>query len=90
MAIATYEDYRYTELGTKKDNYYDLSVNQDNMSEILAYTAIGIWVTDFIWTLIGSSDLKKQPLYSEVKGFSISTSVDQLSQVPLIGIRYRF
>jgi len=90
MAIATYEDYRYTEVGTKKDNYYDLSTTQDNVSEILAYTAIGIWVTDFIWTLIGSSDLKKQHLLSEMKGFSISTGVDQQTQVPLIGIRYQF
>lgn len=90
MAISTYEDYRYTVPGTEKEDFYTKSVNQDNISEILVYTAIGIWVTDFIWTLVGSSDLKKQSLYGDVRGISISTSMDRQFQIPMIGIRYCF
>ena len=69
---------------------YDKSLQQDNISEILAYAAIGIWVTDFIWTLVGTSDLNKPFYYSESRGFSFGSNLDPLTNVPLVSVRYRF
>ena len=69
---------------------YDKSVTQDNTSEILAYSAIAIWVVDFIWTFVGTSDLGKGGLSSESKGFSVVSKIDPLSYAPTIGVRYRF
>ena len=68
---------------------YDKSLQQDNISEILTYVAIGIWVTDFIWTLAGTSDLNKRPIYSGQSGFSFGSNVDPLTNIPLVSIRYR-
>ncbi|UCG27928.1 MAG: hypothetical protein JSV24_00810, partial [Bacteroidales bacterium] len=38
---------------------FDKSVQQDKISEVLACAALGIWVTDIIWTIAGTSGLKK-------------------------------
>jgi hypothetical protein len=69
---------------------YNKSSRQDNISEILAYTAVGIWVTDFIWTLVGTSDLKRSIPYTASRGLSFKGDIDPLSNVPRVSIRYRF
>ena len=69
---------------------FNKSVNQDNVSELFAYAAIGIWVTDIIWTLVGTSDLKKLPLYSEARGLSFRCNLDPVSNVSLVSMSYRF
>ena len=69
---------------------YDKSVQQQNTSDILLYTAVGIWIADFIWTLVGTSDLKKKPNSTELKGFSIGSSMEPLSYAPMLSVRYRF
>ena len=50
-AISSYDDYLINDDLNEADTYYDNSVKYDNLSEIFAYTAIGIWVTDLIWTI---------------------------------------
>ena len=69
---------------------FDKSVQQDNISEVLAYSAIGIWVIDFIWTLVGTSDLNKADSYGDSGGFSIGSNIDPLSNAPLVSVQYRF
>lgn len=67
---------------------YDKSLRQDNISKMLGYTAIGIWVTDFIWTLVGTSDLIWRT--STSRGFSFESQVDPLSYIPMISVKFRF
>jgi hypothetical protein len=74
----------------QKNELYKKSLSQDQASEILAYAAIGIWVSDIIWTLVGTSDLKMSALNEERKGFSLYTSVEPGTPAPVIGIVYRF
>ena len=69
---------------------FDKSVLQDNISEVLAYAAIGIWVTDIIWTVTGTSDLRKRPLKSRSKEFSVASTFDPESRIPMVGLRFRF
>jgi hypothetical protein len=68
---------------------FDKSVQQDNVSEILVYAAVGIWVADIIWTIVGTSDLNRT-LYSQTRGFSLRSNIDPLSNMPLVGFTYRF
>jgi len=69
---------------------FNSSVRQDNMSEVLAYAGLGIWITDVIWTVIGTSDLKTRPLFSQSRGFSMRSHIDPLSNAPMISLRYKF
>jgi hypothetical protein len=69
---------------------YDKSIQQSNISGILAFTAIGIWVTDIIWTIVGTSELKEYPYSTDSNGFSIGSSIDPMSNAPMLSVRYRF
>ena len=72
------------------ENYYNNSKKEDNLSEIFAYAAIGIWVTDFIWTIAGSPKLNNNPEYSQAKGFSIKTIYEPRTHVPMVSLKYNF
>jgi hypothetical protein len=74
----------------EKNELYRKSLSQDQVSELLAYAAIGIWVSDIIWTLVGTSDLKMSALSNHRRGFSLYTSVERVTPAPVIGIVYRF
>ena len=65
-------------------------VMMDNISEGLAYAAIGMWVIDFFWTVAGSSPLKKSSVYSGTEGFTLNAGVDPITHAPLLGISFRF
>lgn len=89
-ALNTYEMIpEYSEYDDKNDLFIQ-SQRQDDISEILAYAAIGIWTMDIIWTILGTSDLQNPKTFGDLNGFSFRSSYDPLSQAPLIGIRYVF
>ena len=73
--IEDFEDY------PTKDELYQQAVLQDNLSEVLAYTAVGIWAADFIWTLVGTRG---------IKNFEVHPKMDPLTYTPMLGITYRF
>ena len=89
-AINTYAGITDLEDYDAKDELFQKSQSQDIMSDLLAYAAVGIWVTDIVWTMLGTSDLKLKPLYSDAIGISLKTTIDPLTYAPLVGIRYRF
>ncbi len=88
-AISSYDDY-LNATDIQDETFYNNSVKEDNMSEIFAYTAIGIWVIDLVWTIAGSKELKKESNYSQIKGFSIQTIYDPRANAPLVAFRYKF
>lgn len=69
---------------------FNKSVQQDNISEVLSYVAIGIWVSDIIWTLVGTSNLKSTTFRDQSKGLSIRSKIDPYSNIAMVGLRYRF
>ncbi len=89
-AISSYSAYENPDNLDEVDDLFNQAVRQDNISEALAFIAIGIWVTDLVWTIVGTSDLKNDQPAGDSKGFSIGTSVEPVSSVPLIAFRYRF
>lgn len=92
LAVKTYEDFdsEIVYFPEDADRLLSRSVLQDNISETLAYTAIGIWVMDIVWTVIASSDLTNDMSSSRNMGLSIKSGVDPLFKVPVVGISYRF
>ncbi len=75
------------------DGKYDqlqTSIHQDNISEVLAYAAIGIWVTDLIWTAAGISSYHRRSMQGESRKISITPGLDPLTLAPVVGIRYNF
>ncbi len=60
MAISTYDDYQESGISGECQCIAEQAKNQDNISEVLAFAAIGIWITDMVWTIIGTSDMNKE------------------------------
>jgi hypothetical protein len=89
-AISTYDDY-LTSLNIKmSESYFNDSVKENKLSKIFAFTAIGIWLTDFIWTVAGSSKLKNSTRPDKTVGFSIKPLYNQNLRLPGIAIKYDF
>ena len=83
-SIEDYPDY------DDKQNLFDISVGQDILSDLLGYTAIGIWAMDFIWTMVGTSDLKMSSMKGNARGLSVGGGLDPMTYTPTVRVRYRF
>jgi len=81
MAISSFNSIGDLETESEISDAYNKSIQQDNVSEILAYAAIGIWVTDMIWTLVGTSHMK---------GVNLTSYIDPVTNVASVGVVYRF
>jgi hypothetical protein len=90
QAIKNYDSYQDPENLDKIDDLFNKASQQDQISEVLGYAAVGIWVLDIIWTIVGTSDLNKDQLSLNQYGLSIGTTIEPLSFVPMIALKYRF
>ena len=90
QSIQTFDSIEDMEDPTEAETAFNKSVRQDKISEGLAYAAIGIWVTDIIWTWMGTSDLMSGPSIGDLNNISIGTDIDPLSYAPLVCFRYTF
>lgn len=73
-----------------KQELYKTSIRQDNISEVLAYTAIGIWMTDIVWTILGTSDLDSKFSARNTRGVSFGSNLDPITYTPMVRIKYNF
>ena len=89
-AISTYDDYLSKTTANDAMELYQSADQQDAISETLAYVAIGIWATDVIWTVIGSSGLTKNPVAGKTRGLSAGAGFDPFTGTPLMAIRFIF
>ena len=89
-AIESYDKYQKSDDPQEIDEFYDNSVKEDKLSEAFTYAAIGIWVTDFVWTMVGSSRIDKEKKLAHSKGFSISTKYNLNSNIPMLMVTYSF
>lgn len=90
QAYNNYNAYLESETAADAESLFDSAVKQDKLSRGLAYAAIGVWVTDLVWTIAGTSDLNQSQTSDTQKGFSIDTGVEPLSAAPLLTLRYTF
>jgi hypothetical protein len=90
VAYSTYQSYLNAENSENVDNLFDKARSQKTTSEVLGYAAIGIWVADLVWNILGTSGLNKSQLTGNLKGFSVGTTLEPVSAVPVVAMRYRF
>jgi hypothetical protein len=89
MAVSTYEEYKVPGSAENASELFDKAKVQDNISEVLAFTALGIWITDMVWTFIATHG--KDTINEEIAdGLSVATSFDPNLRAPLLSLRYRF
>ncbi len=89
-AVTSYDAYKNSSRLEDVDDLYNKAVKQDAISEVLAFAAIGVWVTDLVWNILGTADLNLTSHPVSHKGVSFSTTVEPVSLVPLIALRYKF
>jgi len=89
-AVSSYKDYDKSEDISQRDKLYKNSVKQDNLSEIFAYTAAGIWMIDFIWTIAGSSKLKDENNYIQAKRLSVHPVYEPHMRAQMVSVTYTF
>jgi hypothetical protein len=89
MAVNTYNQYKDQSDSDMANRYYELAVDQDQISEVLMYTAIGIWVADLIRTFVATSDLSTGSMAAKDRKISLMTGTDPYSVTPLLGVRIR-
>jgi len=93
MNRQSYKTYNGIEDHIDFDDKYDQlqkSITQDDVSEFLAYAALGIWATDILWTPVGISSFKKRAMSGNFQGRSVRPGIDPLTYSPTIGIKYSF
>lgn len=75
------------DLGQK---YYDKSLQQWYVSQGMMYTAIGVWVTDLIWNVVATKELKNESSFHPSKGITIHPSYYPETRSPMLGFTYNF
>ncbi len=89
-AWSNYQDYLGSESPSNVEDLFDKTYNEKKTSGILAYTALGIWVLDLAWTIIGTSGMNSDQLSMKQKRLSIGTTLEPVSNIPLIALFYKF
>ncbi len=90
QAWNNYNNYQDPTSPEQADELFNTAVKQDKISEVLGFSALGIWIVDLVWTIVGTSDLNSPQSSGTQKGFSIGTIVEPVSSAPLIALRYTF
>lgn len=88
--VSSYEHYLNTEDMTEVDDLFNEAVSQDNLSEAFAYTAIGIWAADLIWTYFVVAKINNEQKRKHANQLRIQPSYDQGFQSPMLALQYRF
>lgn len=90
MAVKSYNEYLASNSSSERDISFNQAERQDVISEVMAFAAIGVWVTDLVWTIVGTSHLNMVQSSVNHKGISLGTSFEPVSSVPMLALRYKF
>ncbi len=89
-AVDSYEKYLKSSDQKESKELLNTSKKQDNVSEALVYVAVGVWVTDIIWTIVGTSKAKKDEYVTSRRGLSLSAGYEIYTSSPLLTLTYNF
>ena len=67
QSVNSYNQYINAVTIQDNDKYYNLAIQQDNTSKILAYSAIGIWTINIIWTALMPNKIDSNITHKNVK-----------------------
>jgi len=89
-AISSYNNYLDSDIAQDINNFYNSSVKEDKLSEVFAYSAIGIWAIDFIWTIAGSSRLKDNEFTGQAGKVMIYPVFEPKYNVSMLTLKLKF
>lgn len=89
-AVLNYNNYLDSENSSDIDNYFNTSVKKDKLSKVFAYSAIGIWVIDAIWTISGSSKLSNHQVTGQSGKMFIYPVYDPDLQSSMVALKINF
>ena len=89
-AMISYDAYKNVSRLEDVDDLFNKAEKQDLTSEVLGFVALGVWVTDLVWNILGTADLNLTNPSVSHKGISFGTTVEPISSIPLIALRYKF
>lgn len=91
LAYNNYEEYKDSNREEELNNLFDKSLRQDNISELSVYFALGVWITDMVWTLVGLSGPDSfVSANSSSRCFAVGTTFNPLYRAPMLALTYRF
>ncbi len=70
--------------------YLGVAQWQENIAFSFAAAALGIWVIDQVWTIAGTSELKKGLLSNDSGGIGIRPDFDHCTHSPMLTLSFRF
>jgi hypothetical protein len=86
----SYNSYLESRDITARNDFYNTSVKQTSISSTLLYSAIGVWVIDFIWTFAGSKYKSTAMKYGQTKGLSVQPIYNSELNTPALAFKYTF
>ncbi len=90
QAVELYTTYRESDTPEDRDLYFDQAYTLDELSENLAYLAMGVWAFDFFITAIRVA-AGAGVTYSDNAGkFDVNYTFNVEAQKPMVMLRYKF
>lgn len=89
-ASSTYKDYKMSMDRNERSELYDDAVSQKQLSSILAFSALAVWVMDYTCIIISHNKLMKNAYNSYEQKISFGYDLDPLTTQPLLSVRLTF
>jgi hypothetical protein len=89
MANTNYTLYKEENDPSARDEFFNKAESQDMTSEILAYTAAGIWVTDIIWNILACNTMNKASL-GQKRRLKLVPEYHADCRAPMLALYVRF
>lgn len=89
-AATSYQNYLDSYDSEERITFFNNSEAENTISSIFAYAALGIWLTDIVWTILDSGELSHNTSVSRIEGFSIGSDFEKSTGAPMLSFRYKF
>ena len=90
QASSNYDKYVSSTQADEFDSYYDTGKKQYTASNVLALSAVAIWVADLGITWIKASKMKKSAVKNRTGSFSVGSSYDYSVNTTTVSFFYTF
>lgn len=87
---SSYNEYLEATAFSVRNDLYDMMSNQQKASNVLLYSAISIWIVDFIWTALDTKELKHYSSKNVTKDFSLYASFENEFSAPMLALKFAF
>jgi hypothetical protein len=87
---STYDDYLAATTTSTRDELYNDARNEKKVSRIFGLYTLGIWAGNMVWVILQSPPSNDMAIMVNKQGFSIDSSFDPITKVPLFTLKYTF